>query len=95
MHGHTVRLVFCFPFSFSIIFFFFFFFVLVFLFFDNGRDTYIYFPRHIMGVRFYLFIYPTGSEQSILSGCGIVNLVVYLNDKWIEGIHIFKSLSSH
>ena len=58
MHGHIVKSVFCFPFSF---------FILVFLFYDKGRDTYIYFSRHIMRIRFELFICPTGTEQSILS----------------------------
>ena len=48
------------------------------------------FTGHIMRVRF-----PTGTEQSILSSCCIVNLVVYWNDTWIEGIHIFNSLLSN
>ena len=42
-----------------------------------------------------LFICPTGTEQSILSSYCIVNLAVYRDDTWIEGIHIFLSLSSN
>ena len=76
-------------FLFFFFFFSFFFIILVFLSYDKGRDTYICFPGHIMRVRFYLFICPSGTEQSILSSYCIVNLAEYLDDTWIEGIHIF------
>ena len=60
------------------------------------REILIYvFPNISWGYDFNYLYAPLAQSNLILLGYCIVNLVVYWNGEWIEGIHIFNSLSSH